>query len=406
MDWKESNSYLKGLDNQLKKLPDPIRIASFDLDDTLISRPTRRRESKNKWKLLDNSLVQRMNRLNDEGYLIIIFTNQSGMGSSKTFDKPQWRRAMDDLVKIITSEMKKPYYIAVYVAKAYDLYRKPNIGLWCLMKDEIRQEFDMGGLRISNLSFYCGDAAGRVCSDFFRKQLYPTGKKGDHSDVDRKFALNVGIRFITPEEFYKKNSNSCDYVLSGFNPKEYMKIITNKKLTNNHKYQFEPRRKELIIMVGPPGTGKSSFVKKYIVPQGYVHISRDICRSQITCLATAEKAFEEKKSVVVDNTNPDIKSRFDYISLARKYKYTKIRALIMKTDLSLAKHLNNVRHVYSDGTIPRINNIVYNIFRKSYIEPQDFEGFDKIEHIEFTFDRKMLRDPKWKTIFLRYSESQ
>ena len=39
-------------------------------------------------------------------------------------------------------------------------------------------------------SFYCGDAAGRK---------KPNGKK-DFSCSDRLFAINVGVKFLTPEE--------------------------------------------------------------------------------------------------------------------------------------------------------------------------------------------------------------
>lgn len=44
-------------------------------------------------------------------------------------------------------------------------------------------------------SFYCGDAAGREAK-------WAPGKKKDHSSVDRLFALNVGLKFYTPEEYF------------------------------------------------------------------------------------------------------------------------------------------------------------------------------------------------------------
>lgn len=37
-------------------------------------------------------------------------------------------------------------------------------------------------------SFYVGDAAGRT---------------GDHNDTDRKFAVNAGLIFYTPEQYFK-----------------------------------------------------------------------------------------------------------------------------------------------------------------------------------------------------------
>lgn len=43
-------------------------------------------------------------------------------------------------------------------------------------------------------SFYCGDSAGRVYN--------PTTKKEDYSDVDLKFALNIGVDFKVPESIF------------------------------------------------------------------------------------------------------------------------------------------------------------------------------------------------------------
>ena len=113
------------------------------------------------------------------------------MGGSKTFDKPAWRKAMNDLFKILFSEVddNTGYYFAVYVAQKYDLYRKPNIGLWQQMKIDLREEFDIDSdinMRISKKSFFCGDAAGRVRAATFKKKIHPTSNTGDHSDTDKK----------------------------------------------------------------------------------------------------------------------------------------------------------------------------------------------------------------------------
>ena len=119
-----------------------------------------------------------------------------------------------------------------------------------------------------------------------------------------------------------------------------------------------------------------------------------------------KKSPREKKCVVIDNTNPDVLSRMDYTSLAQEYGYDHIRAIVMNTDDSIAKHMNNVRHVYSNGAIPKINNIAYRIFKKNYVKPQKSEHFDEIETVDFVFDPEYLDDPIWKKIFLKWSEYQ
>lgn len=395
MEWSENNSYLKLILYTINSLPDPTRIAAFDLDDTLIQKPKKDRE----WELLDKSIPQKIAELVHDKYLIIIFSNQAGMSINKNFDKKKWKKEMEKFYEILFSKTKDKYYFAVYVAKKYDLYRKPNIGLWQQMKIDLMEEFKVNNIRISKKSFYCGDAGGRISSSIFKKKIYPTSLKGDFSDTDIKFALNIGINFITPEELLLVNTPKMVYKLSGIDPKKLLE-----ELEEQPEYHFHPRKKELIILVGIPGSGKTEFYKKYIAPYKYVHINQDICKTKVKCLKLAKVAFEKGKSVVVDATNPDVLSRMQYTSLAKKYGYKHIRAIIMDTSIDIAKHLNNVRHVYSNGNIPKITNIAYGVFRKNFVRPQKSEYFDKIENIGFIFDKAKLEDPIWKKIFMRYSE--
>nr|WBF70852.1 hypothetical protein [Megavirus caiporensis] len=398
MDWIETNAYLKGVYNKLSHLHDPVRVAGFDLDDTLIYK-SRAKTSSKKWKLIDISVKEKIADLIKNKYIIIIFTNQGGMSLNKNFDKITWRKAVDDLIKILTSELKiKNYYFAVYAAKTYDCYRKPNVGMWNVMKNDLKQEFSLDEIRISNKSFFCGDAAGRVSPSFLRKKITPSSNRGDFSDTDRKFAINIGIDFITPDEFLLDKPDTGEYKLQGLNPKKFMNDI------KFNKYVFVPRKKEMILMIGPPGSGKSYFAKKYIIPNNYIYINRDTCKTKIKCLSETKKVLDKGKNIVIDNTNPDILSRMEYTSLAKQYDYKHIRAIIINTDEDIYKHLNNVRHIHSQGKIPKVSDIAYNIYKKNYIEPQKSENFDVIETINFIMEKDNFSDKKWKNAFSKLSE--
>lgn len=61
-----------------------------------------------------------------------------------------------------------------------------------------------------NESFYVGDAAGR-------EQNWMPKKKKDFSSADRLFALNVGLKFHTPEAHFLKQHEG-KYKLPEFNP--------------------------------------------------------------------------------------------------------------------------------------------------------------------------------------------
>jgi bifunctional polynucleotide phosphatase/kinase len=70
----------------------------------------------------------------------------------------------------------------------YDIYRKPNVGMYQVVK----QLYEEKGLAVDlENSLFVGDAAGRLGGG--------KGKVKDHSDTDYKFALNVGVKFVTPE---------------------------------------------------------------------------------------------------------------------------------------------------------------------------------------------------------------
>lgn len=74
-------------------------------------------------------------------------------------------------------------------------------------------------------SFFCGDAAGRPT------RIGTDGKqiKKDHSVCDRSFAMNIGLKFYTPEEYFLKVRTE-EFKLPLFNPKD---VMVNVKYTNS-----------------------------------------------------------------------------------------------------------------------------------------------------------------------------
>jgi len=379
--WKENDKYLIGVCNNLDKIPKTMKIAAFDLDDTII----RLQKGKNSgWQFIDEKVKTTMNDLIEKKYMIIIFTNQGGMTVSKNFDMKGWRQKINEIYKILFADHAQ-HYFAIFAAKCYDMFRKPNVGMWKVMTKSL-------GGEISDKSFYCGDAAGRLDKDVY-------GKKADFSDTDRKFALNIGLPFYTPEDVFIRNFKIKDvkYELSGINPKKFLKNICDSE------YEFKPRKKELLLIVGFPGSGKSEFVKKYILPHNYEYVNRDIHKTKAKCIKLTRAALEKDKSVVIDNTNLDYVSRMTYVEIGLEFGYKRIRCIQIDIDFELAKHLNNVRHIYSDGEVSKISDIAYNMMKKKYEVPTTEECFDKVEIIKFCFDSEKLQDKKWKTTFMQLS---
>lgn len=92
-------------------------------------------------------------------------------------------------------------------------------------------------------------------------------------------------------------------------------------------------------MVGSPGSGKSHFAKNYL--KNYHYINRDSLGSWQKCVAALEDALIAMKSVVIDNTNPDVVSRKRYLQVAASYKVP-VRCFVMAADIEHVKHNNKV----------------------------------------------------------------
>lgn len=173
-----SNSVLHGI-----HLNPPARskVAAFDLDGTLIATKGRGPfpKGKNDWKWWNPVVPERLKALYDDGYAIIIISNQGGLSGVKSIRRESWQIKIDLMAKQISLV---PFHI--FAAIEDNKYRKPQSGMWSCLTSLFAKD---GVVPDLNECFYVGDAAGRP---------------NDHSDADRGLARAIGIRFFTPEEFF------------------------------------------------------------------------------------------------------------------------------------------------------------------------------------------------------------
>ena len=399
MDWIQHNTYLSKTYTNLTCVASNIKFACFDLDDTLII------GKKYPATFTTENVEDKLFELLRRKYMIIIFTNQSGM-SGKKFDHSRWRKDKDMLIENFIGKKNIKYMIKIYVAMDHDIYRKPNPTLWNVMLNDIASEFKLDKIRVSNKSFYCGDACGRLHPSFLKTKIHPSSKVGDFSDVDIKFANNITprLQFYSPDEYFLGIEDQHNLRISGFNPCDYFYDIINNGCFLYDNFIPCPK-KEVIIMVGRPASGKSSYVKQFILPNNYEIISTDLDKSLQSSLKKMENLLSSKKSIIVDNTNPDMEKRKIYIEMAKKYNYKNIRCININTSHEISYHLNNVRNIYSNNKIKKINKIVYHIYNKKYQQPALSEGFSKIENVNFYLDEILASNILWLNAFLLYSEN-
>lgn len=284
------------------------KMAAFDYDWTLVNP----REGKTfptdicDWEWLLPSVPYTIKQLYESGHMIVIFTNQS----------KAWKY---EQIKLVLSFLHIPLFIVIATNK-YEY--KPNT----IMFDTL---FENKTINKSG-SLYVGDALGR---------------KSDFADTDKLFAENIGVRFLAPERLFPMTINlNMDSVI------EYPK-------------------QEVIIMVGYPGSGKSTVASQLCKNTKYVVISGDIYKTSSKMIKQAVPFVEQSKSIIFDATNSSAKKRSEYIEFAKKYNLH-VRCFYLQTSLSMSFKYNKLRT--DKNQVPKI---AYSVYSKYFNEPDENEGF-------------------------------
>uniref|UniRef100_A0A671SBN5 Bifunctional polynucleotide phosphatase/kinase-like n=1 Tax=Sinocyclocheilus anshuiensis TaxID=1608454 RepID=A0A671SBN5_9TELE len=301
-------------------LPDSSKIAGFDVDGCIITTKSGKvfPTSPDDWRVLFPEIQPRLASLLKTGYKVVFFTNQMGISRGKL--RPE---VFKSKVEDILQTLQLP--IQVFASTAPGIYRKPVVGMW-----EHLCEKANGGVTIDvSQSFYVGDAAGRPANWALGK------KKKDFSCSDRLFALNIGLQFHTPEEYFL-GWKPAQFSLPEFDPR---KLDSKRRLYDPPDASLTSTKQEVIVAVGFPGSGKSTFFQAHIIPKGYAYVNRDILGSWQQCVSACERALKEGRSVAVDNTNPDPESRKRFVSQSAGVP---CRCFNLTASLEQAKHNNRV----------------------------------------------------------------
>ena len=189
-------------------------VAAFDLDWTIVKTISGEEmgQDLDDWQILNDKVVPKLKELHDAGNKIVFFTNQGVIEKGLT-DVNIVTRKIGNIIDAVGIPVQ------VFISTGFDHYRKPSPEMWKYMAENCN-----GGISIDlSKSMFVGDAAGRP------KNWKPSTSRKDFSCGDRKFALNVGIQFYTPEEFFLGEKPYADFEWRSINPKEFYEKVKDEK---------------------------------------------------------------------------------------------------------------------------------------------------------------------------------
>lgn len=135
---------------------------------------------------------------------------------------------------------------------------------------------------------------------------------------------------------------------------------------------------ELVILIGLPGAGKSSFYRDRFAAT-HVHVSKDLMRNrrnrQTRQLALIDEALAAGRSVVVDNVNATAADRAALIDAARR-RDAAVVGYVFTTSAPECSHRNRNR-----AGRERVPEVAIRAAAKRFEWPTPAEGFDRLERV-------------------------
>ncbi|KAG9245038.1 bifunctional polynucleotide phosphatase/kinase [Calycina marina] len=354
------------------------KVAAFDLDSTLIETASGKKfaSGADDWKWWHPCVPETLKKLyNEDGYRVAVISNQGGISLKVDTKGPKAHQtkilSFKAKVAAVFSQLEIP--ISIYAATNKDIFRKPRTGIWT----ELLDDYGISATEVDiKKSIFVGDAGGREAGG---------GKSKDFSCSDRNFALNVGITYSTPEEFFLKDAPRP--FVQSFDPTRYLLSTSQEDENPNNPTFAKTRAQEVVLLCGSPGAGKSTFYNRNLLPLGYSRINQDTLKTRERCLKVASELLREGKSIAVDNTNPDTEVRRKWIELAKKHS-APIRCVLFTADNTICQH-NDVVRALNPAMNPEkrtmLPSMAFNSFKSRYEPPKPSEGFEDITEVNFQF---------------------
>ena len=139
---------------------------------------------------------------------------------------------------------------------------------------------------------------------------------------------------------------------------------------------------ELILLVGLPGSGKSTYYKEHFF-NSHVRISNDLLKTKNRTAKLLNYCLETEMSFVVDNTNTTAVARRQFIQACDEANINRkdpIKKICIWFDCPVATCLKRNDERKEKDKVPKLAILGK---AKEFESPTTEEGFDEIRKVEF-----------------------
>jgi DNA 3'-phosphatase len=177
-----------------------VNVAFFDADSTLrVSKEGTPSANGPHDYLILPGVKEEIRRLNHQGYLVVIVSNQAGI--PKYISLKDADSAIFNMIQDLKAEGAIVHYYDF--AENRDDHRKPGTGMARDLQARLVESLGKSGSINKAKSFMVGDASYKRAINGEPGETRPDGRLGFNvSNSDRLFAENFGIKFYEPQDFF------------------------------------------------------------------------------------------------------------------------------------------------------------------------------------------------------------
>ena len=133
---------------------------------------------------------------------------------------------------------------------------------------------------------------------------------------------------------------------------------------------------EMVIFIGAPAAGKSSFYRVRFFDT-HVRINLDMLRTRHRERILIQACLQARQPVVIDNTNPTQERRKQYVSLAKQHGFTVVGYYFQSVAVDcLARNRSRDR-----GPLPSVPDVAIRGTIARLERPSFGEGFDTLNFV-------------------------